>query len=55
LDVAMTKINSKIVTEIIDFLLSRYIIFDRFFVGNDELKTNTALQMRDAGVEFRVV
>jgi len=23
--------------------------------GNDEFKTNTALQMRDAGVEFRTI
>jgi adenine-specific DNA-methyltransferase len=31
------------------------IVLDRLFDGNDELKTNIALQMRDAGVELRVV
>ena len=25
------------------------------FEGNDQLKTNTALQMRDAGVEFKTI
>lgn len=28
---------------------------DNQFEGNDQLKTNTALQMRDAGVEFRTI
>jgi len=30
----------------------RVICLDRLFEGNDQLKTNTALQMKDAGVEF---
>ena len=32
-----------------------FICLDRLFAGNDQLKTNTALQMRDAGVEFKTV
>jgi len=28
---------------------------DRLFNDNDQLKTNTALQMKDAGIEFKVV
>jgi adenine-specific DNA-methyltransferase len=35
--------------------VKKVITLDRLFAGNDELKTNTALQMRDAGAEFRVV
>jgi adenine-specific DNA-methyltransferase len=31
------------------------ICLDRLFAGNDQLKTNTALQMKDASVEFRTI
>ena len=31
------------------------ITLDNVFEGNDQLKTNTAFQMRDAGVDFRTV
>jgi adenine-specific DNA-methyltransferase len=33
----------------------KVIALDNLFEGNDQLKTNTALQMRDAGVEFRTI
>ncbi len=33
----------------------RVICLDRLFAGNDQLKTNTVLQMKDAGVEFRTI
>ena len=33
----------------------KVITLDSLFEGNDQLKTNTALQMRDAGVEFRKI
>lgn len=33
----------------------KVIALDSLFEGNDQLKTNTALQMRDAGVEFRKI
>ena len=43
----------------IDAVLSRHpqkvIALDKLFEGNDQLKTNTALQMRDAGVEFMTI
>ena len=28
---------------------------DRLFKGNDQLKTNTSLQMRDAEIEFKTI
>ncbi len=31
------------------------ICLDRLFQGNDQMKTNTVLQMKDAGVEFRTI
>lgn len=33
----------------------RILCLDAAFKGNDQLKTNTVLQMRDAGIEFRTV
>ena len=33
----------------------KVITLDSLFEGNDQLKTNTALQLRDAGVEFRKI
>ena len=33
----------------------KVITFDRIFKNNDRLKANTALQMKDAGIEFKVV
>ena len=33
----------------------KVIALDRLFTGNDQLKTNTALQMRDAGIEFKTI
>lgn len=33
----------------------KVIALDRLFKGNDQLKTNIALQMRDAGIEFKTI
>ncbi len=33
----------------------KVIALDSLFEGNDQLKTNTALQLRDAGAEFRKI
>lgn len=33
----------------------KVIALDRIFEGNDQLKTNTAMQMRDSGVEFKTI
>lgn len=33
----------------------RVICLDSLFAGNDQLKTNTVLQMKDAGVEFKTI
>ena len=33
----------------------KVIALDRLFKGNDQLKTNTSLQMRDAEIEFKTI
>ena len=53
--IALTKMDLEIAAEIIGLQPQKVIALDRLFAGNDELKTNVALQMRDAGVEFRTV
>ena len=45
----------KIATEITALQPKKVTALDRLFAGNDELKTNTALQTKDAGVEFKAV
>ena len=35
--------------------LQIFITLDRLFKNNDQLKTNTLLQMKDTGIEFKVV
>lgn len=33
----------------------KVITLDNLFAGNDQLKTNTVLQMKDAGIDFKTV
>jgi hypothetical protein len=53
--IALTKMDLETATEIINLQPQKVLTLDRLFAGNDELKTNTALQMRDAGVEFKTI
>lgn len=53
--VALTKMNETIVNEIISLKPIKCITLDKLFAGNDQLKTNTVLQMRDAGIEFKTI
>ena len=53
--IALSKINEEIVKNIIEIKPLKVITLDKLFKGNDQLKTNTILQMKDAGVEFKVV
>ncbi|MDA3940673.1 MAG: site-specific DNA-methyltransferase [Spirochaetia bacterium] len=51
----LEKVDKKIVKTVIDVNPQKVITLDRLFKNNDQLKTNTALQMKDAGIEFKVV
>ncbi len=53
--VALTKMNEATVKEIVSLKPDKCIALDKLFAGNDQLKTNTVLQMRDAGVEFKTI
>ncbi len=53
--VALSKMSEAIVKEIVSLKPDKCIALDKLFAGNDQLKTNTVLQMRDAGVEFKTI
>lgn len=51
----LDKVDKAIIKKVIEAKLGKVITIDRLFNNNDQLKTNTALQMKDAGIEFKVV
>ena len=53
--IALEKMNEKIIGNIISAQPKKVITLDNLFTGNDQLKTNTVLQMRDAGIEFKTI
>ncbi|MCD4796821.1 MAG: hypothetical protein K8R49_06615 [Candidatus Cloacimonetes bacterium] len=53
--IALSRIDEKIVDSILKDKPQIFITLDRLFKNNDQLKTNTLLQMKDAGIEFKVV
>jgi adenine-specific DNA-methyltransferase len=53
--ILLEEINQAMVDEILKLQPKNVIALDKLFVGNDQLKTNTVLQMKDANIEFRTV
>jgi len=53
--VALSKITESVINEIVGKKPQKAILLDKLFAGNDQLKTNTALQMKDAGIEFKTI
>lgn len=51
----LEKLNEKIIKAVIAKKPKKVLTLDRLFKNNDQLKTNTALQMKDAEIDFRVV
>lgn len=51
----LEKATQTIVDNVIALQPAKVIALDRLFEGNDQLKTNTVLQMKDAGVEFKTI
>lgn len=51
----LENVSEDTLKEIIDAKPAKVIALDRIFIENDQLKTNTVLQMRDAGVEFKTI
>jgi len=53
--IALDAMNEKLIEQIIAAKPQKVITLDSLFTGNDQLKTNTVLQMRDAGVDFKTI
>jgi adenine-specific DNA-methyltransferase len=53
--IALDKIDEKIIENIIATQPQKVITLDNLFAGNDQLKTNTVLQMKDAGIDFKTI
>jgi adenine-specific DNA-methyltransferase len=51
----LEKVNQKIIDNIIIKKPKKVIALDKLFKDNDQLKTNTSLQMKDAGIEFKTI
>jgi len=53
--IALDEINQKLVDSIIAAKPKKVIMLDNLFSGNDQLKTNTVLQMKDAEIDFKTI
>ena len=53
--IGLEKMNKDIVDAIISSKPKKVITLDNLFNGNDQLKTNTVLQMKDAGIDFKII
>ena len=53
--IALDALNEKLIEQIIVAKPQKVITLDSLFRGNDQLKTNTVLQMRDAGIDFKTI
>jgi adenine-specific DNA-methyltransferase len=51
----LEKATQEIINSVLNEHPQKVIALDRLFKGNDQLKTNTALQMKDAGIEFKTI
>ena len=47
--------NQQLIDIIISAKPKKVITLDKLFTGNDQLKTNTVLQMRDAEIDFKTL
>lgn len=51
----LEKVSQTIIEALIAEKPMKVIALDKLFKDNDQLKTNTVLQMRDAGIEFKTI
>lgn len=51
----LEKANQEIIDAVIASKPQKVIALDKLFKGNDQLKTNASLQMKDVGIEFKTI
>ncbi len=52
---ALSKINEGIGKNTVEAKSMKVITLNKLFDGNDQLKINISMQIKDAGIEFKVV
>ena len=55
LALALERIDKPVIKAVLAAAPQKFITLEHLFEDNDQLKTNTALQMEDAGIAFDVV
>lgn len=53
--IALEKTTQKLIEKIISAKPKKVITLDNLFTGNDQFKTNTVLQMKDAEIDFKTI
>ncbi len=53
--ISLETMTQPVIDKIIDAKPQKVITLDKLFIGNDQLKTNTVLQMKDSGIEFKTI
>ena len=53
--IAIDEMSQPIIEKIIAAKPKKVIALDMLFAGNDQLKTNAVLQMKDAGIDFKTI
>jgi adenine-specific DNA-methyltransferase len=53
--IALEEMNQQLIAAMINSKPKKVITLDKLFEGNDQLKTNAVLQMRDAGIDFKTI
>jgi adenine-specific DNA-methyltransferase len=51
----LEEANQTVIDEVLASNPKKVIALDKLFKGNDQLKTNASLQMKDAGIEFKTI
>ena len=53
--IALEEMNQTVIEKIISLKPKKVITLDKLFTGNDQLKTNVVLQMKDAEIDFKTI
>jgi len=51
----LESVSKDIISKVIKTNPQKVVALDKLFEGNDQLKTNTSLQMKDAGIDFKTI
>lgn len=51
----LESVSEQMIKRVLELKAEKVIALDKLFQNNDQLKTNTALQLKDAGVDFKTI